>query len=693
MEERKKHPSFPSNYLTLAQLQERWLKQQNQINQPQPQPQPQEQHNHHHRQQPHQEQVLVPRNGNAYRSRPQLQYVAKNRNDSETRRRATKVAVASDDNCKSEAVAGIGDETADLNGKSSESKKNQNNRRNGKGKWKTKTEKRGARGDGSGTGAQGKEEAEKKATIEKKNELEKNGGSASVDEVGQRVRVLSINSGDEKKKKKKKNGGSVTAEEVVEQSVRILSINSENGKQNNGRLGKMNNGFGTAAHGKKEAEKTTIENELKEKKNGGSVTVEEVEQRVRVSSKNEEEEKKNGGSVTVEEMEKRVGVSSSNNSGNGKQNGRLGKMSNSFRHSESQRKYYGGEASYGYGYGNRGNGHYSKVGVQKTTEKKMVWVKKDEIVGEALLLGFQHYLLTLSITVLIPTILVPQMGGGDAEKARVIQTLLLASGISTFLQSLLGTRLPIVVVGSYTYIIPIISIIQANRYKSYTDPYEVKRFTQTMRGIQGALITTSCFQMAVGFFGLWRNAVRFLRPLCVVPYVTFTGLSLYRLGFPMYLNRYMSTKKPIYDRYSVLFTISSAWLFALVLTSCTAYNHKPQSTQNSCRTDRAGLISAAPWVYFPRFFQWGSPTFNAGEAFAMMAASFVSLFEYTGTCYAAVRYGSATPVPPSVISRGAGWMVVSTLLSGKFGSITGCTASVENAGLLALTKAGSRRVV
>ncbi|KAH1203977.1 putative nucleobase-ascorbate transporter 10 [Glycine max] len=252
--------------------------------------------------------------------------------------------------------------------------------------------------------------------------------------------------------------------------------------------------------------------------------------------------------------------------------------------------------------------------------------------SEALLLGFQHYLLTLGITVLIPTILVPQMGGGDAEKARVIQTLLLASGISTFLQSLLGTRLPI--------IIPIISIIQANRYKSYTDPYE--RFTQTMRGIQGALITTSCFQMAVGFFGLWRNAVRFLRPLCVVPYVTFTGLSLYRLGFPMYLNRYMSTKKPIYDRYSVLFTISSAWLFALVLTSCTAYNHKPQSTQNSCRTDRAGLISAAPWVYFPRFFQWGSPTFNAGEAFAMMTASFVSLFEYTGTCYAAVRYGSAT---------------------------------------------------
>lgn len=33
-----------------------------------------------------------------------------------------------------------------------------------------------------------------------------------------------------------------------------------------------------------------------------------------------------------------------------------------------------------------------------------------------MILGFQHYLLTLGITVLIPTIIVPQMGGGDVRK-------------------------------------------------------------------------------------------------------------------------------------------------------------------------------------------------------------------------------------------------------------------------------------
>ncbi|XP_014503400.1 putative nucleobase-ascorbate transporter 10 [Vigna radiata var. radiata] len=373
--------------------------------------------------------------------------------------------------------------------------------------------------------------------------------------------------------------------------------------------------------------------------------------------------------------------------------------------------------------GNKGGDTNKNAGAAKKVEEVQPHAVHEQLPGvqycikspppwrEAVLLGFQHFLLTLGVTVLIPTMLVPQMGGGVAEKTRVFQTLLFVSGISTFLQSLFGTRLPIVVVGSYTYIVPITSIIHARRYNSYTDSYE--RFIQTIRAIQGALIITACFQMAVGFFGFWRNAVRFLSPLSVVPYITFTGLSLYRFGFPLvtecveiglptlvvfvfisqYLNRYIGMKRPICDRYSVLFTVTIAWLFALFLTSCTVYNNKSESTQNNCRTDRAGLITAAPWVYFPGFFQWGPPTFNAGEALAMIAASFVSFFEYTGTCYAAARYGSATPVPPSVISRGAGWVGVSAMLSGVFGSITGSTASVENAGLLALTKAGSRRVV
>lgn len=254
----------------------------------------------------------------------------------------------------------------------------------------------------------------------------------------------------------------------------------------------------------------------------------------------------------------------------------------------------------------------------------------------------------------------------------MIQSLLFASGLSTLFQSLFGTRLPVVVGASYSYIISITSIIQASRYTSYTNPIE--RFVHTMREIQGALIITTCFQAVVGFLGFWRNAMRFLNPLTVVPFATLSGLGLYHLGFPMlekfievglpelivvvfisqYLQRYMQQERPIYDRFAVLMSVVVVWLYAQLLISSTIYKHKPENNQISCRTDRAGLITEAPWVYIPYPFQWRAPTFNVGEAFAMMASSFVSLFESTGTFFVAARYGSATPVPPSVISRGTG---------------------------------------
>ncbi|KAK6235346.1 hypothetical protein SCA6_010683 [Theobroma cacao] len=190
-----------------------------------------------------------------------------------------------------------------------------------------------------------------------------------------------------------------------------------------------------------------------------------------------------------------------------------------------------------------------------------------------------------------------------------------------------------------------------------------------------------------------------LSPLSVVPYVTFTGLGLHHLGFPMlilffslvklakcvevgltgiiitvfisqYLPCYIESKQPIFDRFVVLISVAITWLFAQLLTSTTVYKHKPENTQISCRTDPAGFISTAPWwdyenwIYIPCPFQWGSPTFNAGEAFVIMAPAFVSLSEGVGV-----------------------------LPNGLLSSVTGTTASVENVGLLAMTRVGSRRVI
>lgn len=331
---------------------------------------------------------------------------------------------------------------------------------------------------------------------------------------------------------------------------------------------------------------------------------------------------------------------------------------------------------------------------------------------EAILLGFQHYIVMLGTTVLIPTSLVPQMGGGNEEKAKVIQTLLFVAGLNTLLQTLFGTRLPAVMGGSYTFVPPTISIILAGRFSNDSgDPIE--KFKRTMRAIQGSLIVASTLQIVLGFSGLWRNVARFLSPLSVVPLISLVGFGLYEFGFPgvakcveiglpqlviivfisQYLAHVIKRGKNIFDRFAVIFSVVIVWIYAHLLTVGGAYNDAAPKTQASCRTDRAGLIDAAPWIRVPWPFQWGAPSFDAGEAFAMMMASFVALVESTGAFFAVARYASATPIPPSVLSRGVGWQGVGILLSGLFGTVNGTSVSVENAGLLALTRVGSRRVV
>ncbi|GLT72733.1 hypothetical protein SLA2020_446400 [Shorea laevis] len=303
------------------------------------------------------------------------------------------------------------------------------------------------------------------------------------------------------------------------------------------------------------------------------------------------------------------------------------------------------------------------------------------------------------------------MGGGNEEKAKVIQTLLFVAGLNTLLQTLFGSRLPAVIGGSYTFVPTTISIILSGRFSGVQDPIE--KFKRTMRAIQGAVIVASTIQIVLGFSGLWRNVTRFLSPLSAVPLVALVGFGLYEFGFPgvakcveiglpeliilVFISQYMPhvlhSGKHVFERFAVIFSVVIVWIYAHLLTVGGAYNGRAPKTQMSCRTDRAGLISGAPWIRVPYPFQWGAPSFDAGEAFAMMMAAFVALVESTGAFMAVSRYASATPLPPSIFSRGVGWQGVGILLSGLFGTGNGSSVSVENAGLLALTRVGSRRVV
>lgn len=51
----------------------------------------------------------------------------------------------------------------------------------------------------------------------------------------------------------------------------------------------------------------------------------------------------------------------------------------------------------------------------------------------------------------------------------------------------------------------------------------------------------------------------------------------------------------IFDRFALMFAVIIVWVYAHILTASGAYKHRKPATQYSCRTDRAGLISSAPW--------------------------------------------------------------------------------------------------
>lgn len=331
--------------------------------------------------------------------------------------------------------------------------------------------------------------------------------------------------------------------------------------------------------------------------------------------------------------------------------------------------------------------------------------------GEAIALGFQHYILALGTAVMIPSFLVPLMGGSDGDKVRVVQTLLFVEGINTLLQTLFGTRLPTVMGGSYAYMVPIISIIHDSKLTRIEDDH--LRFLSTMRAVQGALIVASSIQIILGYSQMWAICSRFFSPLGMVPVIALAGFGLFDRGFPVvgrcveigipmfilfiafsqYLKNFHLRGLPVLERFALLISITVIWAYAHLLTASGAYKHHPELTQINCRTDRANLISTAPWIKVPYPLQWGAPTFDAGHAFGMMAAVLVSLIESTGAYKAASRLASATPPPAHVLSRGIGWQGIGILLDGMFGTLTGSTVSVENVGLLGSTRVGSRRVI
>ncbi|XP_016117861.1 solute carrier family 23 member 2-like [Sinocyclocheilus grahami] len=266
-----------------------------------------------------------------------------------------------------------------------------------------------------------------------------------------------------------------------------------------------------------------------------------------------------------------------------------------------------------------------------------------------ILLGFQHYILAFGGILAIPLILAEPLciKENNAAKSQLISTIFFVSGMCTLLQTTLGTRLPILQGGTFTFITPTLAILALPKWRCpdtgatphpnatdsaalLVDDDEVWKVR--IREIQGAILMASMLQLVLGLSGLVGLVLRFIGPLAIAPTISLIGLSLFIqagqksgahwgiaaltvcliLLFSQYLSKvnlpliaYKDKKwkvfqYPLFKLFSALFGMCGAWLVCFLLTYFNALPSSPNEYGYMARTDiNLNAVKSAAWFYVP----------------------------------------------------------------------------------------------
>lgn len=321
--------------------------------------------------------------------------------------------------------------------------------------------------------------------------------------------------------------------------------------------------------------------------------------------------------------------------------------------------------------------------------------------------------------------------------------------MATLLQSTLGVRLPIIQGGTVTFVIPTIAIMLQPQWDC---PYRTARnqfgsgLNITQLGlpeigsdehramwmsriceIQGAIIVASLFQVLVGCSGILTFMLKYIGPLCIVPIISLTGISLYPVGSKMasghwwiailtillitIFSQYMTKVKipcftisrdkkcekngvALFALFPVLLGVMASFILCVILTTTNVLPSDPAKWGHLARTDtHIHVLRESKWFRIPYPGQWGIPTVSTVGVFGMLAGVIAAMIESIGDYYACARLAGAPPPPLHAVNRGVFTEGIACVLAGAWGSGNGTTSYAENIGVIGITRVGSRRVV
>jgi nucleobase transporter 1/2 len=338
-------------------------------------------------------------------------------------------------------------------------------------------------------------------------------------------------------------------------------------------------------------------------------------------------------------------------------------------------------------------------------EKKWIIYTIDDKppIGESIFLGIQHYLTMFGATVLIPLLLAGAMKMPPGDTALLISTIFLVSGITTWLQSTIGNRLPVIQGGSFSFLPPAFVIIGATVGKGMG-------FEIAIQQITGAIIIASAFEIILGWSGIIGKVRKYVGPITIGPVIALIGLSLYKVGAPVAFaggkggswfvagltiialivySQFLGKKSRVFLLFPVLLAIITGWVLASIISVLGIIEPGHPAYVDWAK------VAAAPWFSIMPIvpFKWGFPQFQIALILAMVAAYLASMIESIGDYYAVARISEAPTPTSSMISRGLGTEGIGCFIAGLLQTCNGSTTYSENIGAIGLTRVASRHVV
>nr|XP_033803245.1 solute carrier family 23 member 3 [Geotrypetes seraphini]XP_033803246.1 solute carrier family 23 member 3 [Geotrypetes seraphini] len=352
----------------------------------------------------------------------------------------------------------------------------------------------------------------------------------------------------------------------------------------------------------------------------------------------------------------------------------------------------------------------------------------------------QHLLVLASLLCVCHILLLQNLPQENEKSNRLLATSLFTCGISTALQTTLGSRLPLVQAPSFQFLIPVVILSRQPLALDRTHRNggagslgcselpinSTGSWNQMIREAAGAVLVSGVLQMLIGVSGLCGFISHHCGPMVLAPTLSIIGFSIYKeaallcsanWGISMLLIALMvllsqnlrscylpvwmwkqwkgfvqKTYFPVFRMFSMLLPISCIWIVHGIL------NHFGKQTElqglaleNLSTAENTTL--ASPWIKVPYPGEAGWPLLNIQALSMGTVLAITSSINSLGCFVLCSRVQQAPPIPRHACNRGICMEAIGNLLSGILGSVSGAACSVPNVGAIGLTKAGSRHSV